>query len=115
MEEQEGSFILGEYTVVKSEYSNMAKSDIGHVHTYTLLFENAYFSLCFGFPSTLRWRFVKEDWGFLKHSPKWINLKMQFPRCSVDCHTIAKDIYFIHNSLYYSPKEMTETLLTAAF
>ncbi len=39
---------------------------------------------------------------------------MQFPRCSVDCHAIAKDIYFIHNSLYYSPKEMTETLLTIA-
>lgn len=29
MEEQEGYFILGEYTVVKSEYSDMAKSDIG--------------------------------------------------------------------------------------
>lgn len=39
MEEQEGSFILGEYTVVKSEYSNMAKSD------KDFLFLNAYFSI----------------------------------------------------------------------
>ncbi len=66
MEEQEGSFILGEYTVVKSEYSNMAKSDIGHVHTYTLLFENAYFSLRFGLPSTLRWRFCQRRLRFFK-------------------------------------------------
>ncbi len=33
--------------------------------------------------------------------------------CYIHFHTIAKDVYFIHSS-YYSPKKMTENVLTIA-
>ncbi len=33
--------------------------DLGHVHTNMFSFENAYFSLRFGLPSTLRWHFCQ--------------------------------------------------------
>ncbi len=50
----------------------------GLVHTYTFLFLTYY--LRFGLPSTLEQHFC---WG--KLPPNWLNLKMLFSRCSVDC------------------------------
>ncbi len=50
--------------------------DLGHVHTNMFSFENAYFSLRFGLPSTLRWHFCQGKRRFLK---------TPFSHCSVDC------------------------------
>jgi len=46
--------------------------NIGLVHTNMVLFENTYFSLHFGLPSTLRYGiFINENKAFLKSSPKY--------------------------------------------
>ncbi len=67
---------------------------LGHVNTNTFSFENAYFTLRFGLPSTLRRVFVKETEVFEN-----MNLKMPFSCCSVDHRYIYIDASLVTVSM----------------